>query len=374
MIETLLALVLSAQLQAADADAAVVAPLQVPTNISQQATLQPPRPDQVMAIPPELRQLLEDRVLSTIGSRKSRLDRLMSLMFDEDGLHMEYAPDATFTVAEAYRVRKANCLTFTLMTIALAREAGLKAFPQEIERTLSWNTSGDGVFIQSMHVNAGIYADGRQFTIDVATDQLLTTSEPEPISDERLLSLYYNNRAMELMLRGDTATSGNWLKASLALDDGHASPWNNAGVVALRSGDLQAAEHDFLRALELNPSHSGALSNIVSYYQRNGERRKAEVWRKRAERAAHYDPLHQFLLGRQAEHRGDLREASKRYQRAARLDRHERLFQLSLARTWLQLGEHAKARDALVAADRLAPTGDRGRYQAKLDKLRRLVR
>lgn len=365
MIAPLLALLIAVQ--------STVSSAPVPPPELVQSAIDPPQPEQVMAVPAELQLLVDERMPGRTGSRKARLDSLMSLMFDKDGLSMEYAPDATYTVAEAFRTRKANCLTFTLMTIALAREVGLTAYPQEIERTLSWDASGDGVFVQSTHVNAGVLVDGRRFTIDVATDQLLITSEPRQIDDRRLQSLYYNNRAMELMLQGNSYAADRWLKASLSLDAGNASPWNNAGVLALRNGAIRNAEQDFLRALELNPGHSGALSNIVSYYQRHGDRRKAETWRKRAEHVASHDPLHQFLLGWNAEQRGDLGEALTRYRRAARLDNQEPMFQLTLARVWLLNGDHEQARRALQSADQLDIGESSRRYQAKIRKLRQLV-
>lgn len=338
-----------------------------------QSPIDLPQPAQLMAIPPELKKLVDERIRDRNDSRKARLDDLMSLMFDKDGLSMEYAAEATYTVTEAFNTRKANCLTFTLMTIALAREVGLTAYPQEIERTLSWGDSGDGVFVQNTHVNAGILVDGRRFTIDVATDQLLTSPAPRQIDDRRLQSLYYNNRAVELMLGGNSADADRWLRTSLSLDAGNAGTWNNAGVLAQRNGSIRTAEEDFLRALEINPEHSGALSNIVSYYQRHGDRREAEMWRRRAEHAAYRDPLHQFLLGWNAEQRGDLGEALKRYRRAASLDGQESLFQLSLARVWLRNGDHEQARKALQSAAQLGITGRNSRYQAKIQKLRGLI-
>ena len=330
----------------------------------------PPTPAEVMAIPPELRELVHQRVRNASNSRKIRLDRLATLLFDQDGLGMQYVEDATYTVAEAYRTRKANCLTFTLLTIALAREAGLQAYPQEIERTLSWNSAGENIFVQNMHVNAGLHIDGRQFTIDVASSELLTHSPPRRVADARLLSLYYNNRAMELVLQERPAEARIWLTLALDIDDRHATPWNNAGVLAMRERDLSTAELHFLKALQLNPGHAGALANIVSHYQRLGNEAHAAKWRRQAERVLHSDPLQQFLLGRRAEQQLDLMEAVKRYKRAIRLDKRQHLFHSAIARVWLQLGEPERAREALMAAAELDADSDR--YQAKLDKLHRL--
>lgn len=334
----------------------------------------PPTPDQIMAIPEELRDLLKTRVESRVGPYERRMDRLLALLFEADGLGIEYAHDATHTVAEAYRTRKANCLTFTLLTVALARELGATAYGQEIDRTLSWSTGGDNIFVQNMHVNAGLETGSRRFTIDVATNQLLVRSAPRRVADTRLLSLYYSNRASELMLAGRDAEAEPWLRAALAMDASHATPWNNSGVLAQRQGRTQDAEYAFLQALARNRAHTSALANIVSHYQRHGNRQQAEKWLRHAEQMQRSDPLQQFLLGRHAEQRGDLADAARRYQRAIRLDRRQHLFHSALARVWLQLGDPQRAQEALLAASRLDDGADRQRYQAKLDKLRRAAR
>lgn len=366
MVELLLAALLAVQPMSPPVDGAGAEPQAAPAAEHPV----PPSPDAILAIPEELRALLRGRAESRAGPHERRIDRLVALLFEPDGLGMEYAPDATHTVAEAFRTRKANCLTFTLLTVVLARELGVVAYGQEIERTLSWNTGGENVFVQNMHVNAGLESGSRRFTIDVATNQLLVRSPPRRVPDARLLSLYYNNRGAELMLAGMNAEAEPWLRMALAMDPTHATPWNNSGVLAQRLGRSREAEHAFLQALARNRAHTSALANIVSHYQRQGNRPQAETWRQHAESVQRSDPLQQFLLGRHAEQRGDLADAAKRYQRAVRLDRRQPLFHEALARVWLQLGEPQRAHQALLAAIRLDAGAERPRYQAKLDQLR----
>ena len=368
MVELLLAALLATQ------PAPVEPPVAAPAVATSPQHQVPPAPDQIMAIPDELRALLKARVESRVGPYERRMDRLLALLFEPDGLGIEYAHDATYTVAEAYRTRKANCLTFTLLTVALARELGATAYGQEIDRTLSWNTGGDNIFVQNMHVNAGLETGTRRFTIDVATNQLLVRTAPRRVADARLFSLYYSNRATELMLQGRNGEAEPWLRAALAMDARHATPWNNSGVLAQRQGRTQDAERDFLQALARNRAHTSALANIVSHYQRHGNRQQADKWRRHAETMQRSDPLQQFLLGRDAEQRGDLHDAARRYQRAIRLDRRQHLFHAALARVWLQLGEPQRAQEALLAASRLDAGAARQGYQAKLDKLRGAAR
>lgn len=333
----------------------------------------PPPPEQVMAIPEELRAMLQRRVVEPSGnSRKRRLDLLLDFMFDESALGMQYQYDASTTVAESFRTRKANCLAFTLMTVALAREAGLSAHGQEIDRVLSWQLTGS-VVVQNMHTNAGVNVNGERFVVDVASDELLPIARPRRIDDRRLLALFYNNNAMQLMMDGHPQQARAWLDAALRQG---ADPllWNNAGVISLRTGDPAGAERLFLRALKQDPSHNASLSNLVAYYQRSGDDARASYWGKRAERVLRRDPVQQFIRGLESEQAGDYTEAARHFRQAIALDRDEQLFHFGLARAYLRLGQLRLADNELVRAHDLSNGNEQARYQAKLDALRRMQR
>jgi hypothetical protein len=136
-----------------------------------------PRPEQVMAVPPELRAQLQQQVIDASGFGRSRLERLVGFLFQKPGLGMTYSTDATLTVEQAYRTRKANCLTFTLLTVALARESGLQAYGQELDGIVAWRVGGDIVY-RFNHVNAGVGIGRARFTVDVAQDLVGRVTRP----------------------------------------------------------------------------------------------------------------------------------------------------------------------------------------------------
>lgn len=333
----------------------------------------PPPPEQVLVVPAELRAMLQRQVIEPSGnSRKRRLDLLVDFMFDPEGLGMQYQYDASSTVADSFRTRKANCLAFTLLTIALAREAGLAAYGQEVDRVLSWQLTGN-VVMQNTHTNAGLTINGERLVVDVASDELLAITPPRRVDDRRLLALFYNNNAMQLLVDGHPQQARAWLDTALELG---ADPmlWNNAGVLNLRTGDLAGAERLFLRALKQNPRHNASLFNLVALYQRNGDTVRAERWKKRADRVLRRDPVQQFTWGLQSEQAGNYTEAVRHFRQAIALDRDEQLFHFGLARAYLRLGQLRLADIEMVRAHDLSNGDDRARYQTKLDALRRLQR
>ncbi len=350
------------------AAAPVAAPVAVPTAAP---VPPPPAMEEVLAIPLPLREALQAQVARAGGySEQQRLTALVRFLFDPAGLGMTYEHDADYTVAEAYQTRKANCLTFTLLTIALARELGIQAHGQEIPRVLTWYREGDTLYF-SNHVNAGVLAGGSRFSVDVASDSILSGEPPRRIDDNRLLAIFHSNRAASLLARGLYRDAHAYMDAALAADDRYPAAWNNAGVLALREGRQDEAERHFLRTIELSRAHEGALMNLAALYAARGEHGKERQFRNRIDGIQRRNPFHHFLLATEHEKQGDYAAAARRYKRAIALYDGEHQFHHGLARAYLHLGEYRKAGAALRRAQALAGQGAAERYQAKLDLLRR---
>ena len=366
----MIALLLAAALAASPAAPTAPAPLQAELQVTEIEQVQVPAPEQVMAVPPELLDLLRTHVIDRSPRGLGRLERLVAFMYDPDGLGIHYRHDADLTVTEVWTTRQANCLSFTLMTIALARAAGVEAYGQEIARTLAWYAEGETLYF-SNHVNAGIRIGSQEYTVDVGSDSVMTQDPPRRVDDSRLMSVYYSNRAAGLLAQGANAAAGRFIDAALAADPRYPAAWNNAGVLRLRSGDPVAAEASFLQALELDSSHDGTLMNLTSLYASRGDKARAEQYRRRLERLRKRNPYHMFLLAVEAERRDDYAGAERQYRRAISLHDDEHRFHFGLARVQLHLGDARGAGRSLRRAYELSSGDMQAGYAAKLDVLRR---
>jgi len=336
------------------------------------AVAEPPSPVEVMALPEPLRQEFHAKVLSTPRGSEQRLRRMVEFLFSPDDLGMSYDIGANHTVAEAYATRQANCLSFTLLAIALAREAGLQAYGQQIDETLAWRQEQDTLY-RTHHVNAGVRIQDRQLTVDVAWDQVIARKPPRQISDARLLVHYYNNRAADLLEAGRLDDALRYAGVAKTLDPEYAVTWSNTGVLHLRSGDPVQAEQHYLHALRLNPQDPGALSNLSAHYQRTGNTAAAARLQARLRRVQALDPFHHFLQGVRHEREGDFDLAVRDYRQAIKLFPDEHRFHFGLARVYFQRGDNRRAGKALARAERLSEGDNRQLYHAKLDALRRLA-
>lgn len=331
----------------------------------------PPSPEQVMEIPAELRRQLHEQVIRPTHVPEQRLQRLLDLLSRSSPDGLRYDADATLTVAGTWAEQRANCLSFTLLLVALAREAGLDARVQEVGQVLGWYQER-GVIYNAGHVNAGLRVADRHATLDLDRNVLYDRRGPRAISDRRALAHFYNNRGAELMAAHDDAGARAHFEMALRMDARFAAAWNNLGVLETRAGDDPAAAAAFGNALAIAPELASALSNANALYQRTGDGKRAALLAQRLHRMHAHDPFHQFMQGMEAEREGDYARAVQHYRHAVRLYGSAHQFRFGLARTHFLTGDNRRAMRELARARELGGNEQlRTAYQAKLDSLRR---
>lgn len=330
----------------------------------------PPSPQQVLAIPPALSTLLHDRVIAPASGREDRLQRLVEMIFDRNGMDLQYDADATYTVAETWQHRRANCLSFTLLFVTLARAAGIQARVQEVERVASWYQDA-GALYSIGHVNAGIEVNGRAGTVDLDRNVLYDRQGPRPISDARALAHFYNNRGAAHMEAGELAQARAAFGAALQQDPAFTATLNNLGVLEARQGRLQQALERYTAALRISPRHAPTLANASALLLRLGDTRQAARLQQRLQNVRQGDPFVQYMLGSQAERNGDMARAIRSYRRAVRLYGSAHQFHFALARAYFLDGQPGQADVQLRRALELGGASSQARYQDKLDSLQR---
>jgi len=327
--------------------------------------------DEVMAIPPELLALLQERVIGPGGSREQQVERLVALVFDKDGLAVQYDNDRTRTVAETWRDRRANCLSYTLLFVSLARAAGMDAQVQEVGEVLSWYQDG-GVIYSANHVNTGIRNGIQNQTIDVDRNILVSRSRPRSVGDDRAMAHFHNNRGAELMAEGALGGALASLEAALEEDHKFVPAWNNLGVLLQRLDDTGGARRALETGHRLDPDHASTLTNLVALYRRIGEDALARNHALKLDQIQANDPFHQFMLAMECENRGDYACAISHYRVAIRIQEGEHQFHFGLARAYFLDGQPGNAQRELGRALTLGGSEQvREVYRRKLDHLRR---
>ena len=305
-----------------------------------------------MALPDDLRRMLPDDAVNRDIDDGLRAQALVDFMIADDGLALRYQEQPTYGIAESFAQRRVNCLSFTMMFVAMARAVGIPAYAQASEDALAMRMQ-DGTLYRATHVNAGVVIDGVRHSVDVGWRGVAAGRDPRRISDAQTVALLHNNHAVELLLQGEHAAAADAIEAALALNGSSATIWSNAGVVHARSGRRGEAERAYLRAVSLQRDHIGALSNLVGFFRTSGDPARAATYEQRLQRAQALDPFSQFLIGQSRAEAGVPAEAITHYRRAIRMLPQEPQFHRSLAEAYQALGDMAAAARSRERASQL---------------------
>ena len=328
-----------------------------------------PEAHEVMALSPEIERFIDARVRPN-QPRSARVRGLMDALFGNDGLDIVYGDDETKTAIETFETRSGNCLSFTILFVALARHVGLEAYFQEVSEILSWDRRGD-VAVSNRHMFAEVETGDGVARVDFLPGVEKRYRSVRRIDEPRVLAHYYSNLGAKALTEDDLERAGEMFALALEADDTLAAAWANMGVAQRRRGQLQEAETSYLRALELNPGEISAASNLAGLYRTTGRDRLAGPYLRMVRKHLRQNPFYQFRRGLEAAERGELRAAGRRIKRAIRLLPEDVIFRAELGRVQARAGRTRKAeRSFRKALARSADAGQRARLQGLIDNIR----
>ena len=100
----------------------------------------------------EMRAFVAEHVDGTRAARE-RMRRLLSAMIESGLMSLDYDDAKTKTARQTFHDRVGNCMSFTALFVALAREADLEVTFQTVEVPPIWYADSDLVILNN-HVNA----------------------------------------------------------------------------------------------------------------------------------------------------------------------------------------------------------------------------
>jgi hypothetical protein len=318
--------------------------------------------DEVLEVTDDMRAFLEEHVHAR-GTDQLKLRELIEAIITTKTFSLTF-DGRTRTASEAFRLRSGNCLSFSNLFIAMAREVGLKASFQEVDLPPDWSIDRD-VFVLNRHVNVRIdLSPLGVHVVDFNIDDFRTSYGTREIPDARARAHYFNNMGVESMQAGDTATAVAFFRRAIADNDREFSPaWTNLGTLYLRLGHPGHAEAAYLQALRVNRGEIVAMSNLAGLYERQGDARRAAAYRRRVATHRMQNPYYRYQRAREAYDAGDWDAAIGHLKFAVRKKRNEGLFCDLLARCYLAKGDPRRASYWQERAQQAAASGHpRRRY------------
>jgi tetratricopeptide (TPR) repeat protein len=273
----------------------------------------------------EMRMFVDKHVVDYRAER-DRTRRLLRAMLESGLMSLDYDDAETKTAQETFHDRIGNCMSFTSLFVALAREAGLDVVFQIVEIPPVWYEDSNLVILNN-HVNALVRQNfGSRVIVDFNTPELKGNYESRAVSDEYAMALYFNNLAMDFLREGDDEESFRHLRKSLETFRNIAGSWANLGVIYSRNGLYDLAIGAYSEALEIDSSHQPSLSNLAAIYRSLGDHQSAVFFERRIHRYRDQNPYYHYQKALAAYNNDDLEAARMNLERAIRLKRSEHKF------------------------------------------------
>ena len=323
----------------------------------------------VLSLSPEMRQFLEENV-DRKASGSLKVYQLAHAIISDETFGLEY-DDTTRTASEAFRIRRGNCLSFSNMFVAMAREVGIEVHFQEVEIPPDWTFKHDA-YLLNRHVN--ILADlgrNRKQVVDFNIEDFRASYDMRSISDRRALAHFYNNKGVESLQKGDLAAAFlNLRRAIVECDRGFSPAWTSLGTLYLRHKLPAHAEAAYLQALEVDRLDLVAMSNLVALYAAQGDPQRAGLYRNKVESHRNQNPYYRFHVAREAFFARDYDAAIDNLKYAVRKRPDEDQFSFLLGLVYLQKGDEQAARRWMARAEEAAASEALKRnYSSKMDLL-----
>lgn len=277
---------------------------------------------------PQMKAFAEKNIAGVKGnfSKVRALHTALMSPVSQGGAGITYSATYTLTGKEAFERAQANCISYTLLFVSLARHLGFDAHVNEVDLPPSWSMRDYDSIVFLRHVNAMVMLPRDSVVIDLEMSRYNVNYKQRLISEELASAQYYNNRGMDLAALGDARNAFLHLRKALLLDAKQSYIWNNMGSFYLRNHFLSEAEALYLRGLELNSRDLTIINNLSSLYREMGEKEKADDYYQRAEQHRRNNPYYMYSNARKLFMKGEVEHARDLMKKAIAKEKHEIVF------------------------------------------------
>jgi tetratricopeptide (TPR) repeat protein len=311
-------------------------------------------------------------VAAQIGDSRAQeviLHKLLAGMKDIGLLSLDYTPSTTRTARATFHERRGNCLSFTMLFVALAREAGLQTTFQIVDVPPTWVNESDLVVIGN-HINAWVDLPGTDYIVDFNFMDYSSQHSRRDVTDGHALALFYNNLGAEALIRKEYDLSFRYFRQALATEPRVAGAWTNLGLLYSRLGRYEHAEAAYLQALAADSRDRTALTNLASLHTALGNQELAEAYRERIRGYQQRNPYYHYAIARDAFGQRRFEDALAALKRAVRLKRDDPEFYYLQGLVHLELGQRPSAATSFIRARDHAGAGEtRDEYDARIRAL-----
>jgi tetratricopeptide (TPR) repeat protein len=337
------------------------------------------RVEDIFATSPAMERYLKADIAAELAA-KGKQKGLFDALYQRGELTLDYDATMTRNAAQAFEAKSGNCLSLVILTAAFARRLDLAVHYQRVFLDESW-TRSNGLEIFNEHVNVTLGGplrpgarpgdlEGQGLTIDFVPADELAKRRTRVISEQTLVSMYFNNRATELLGAGQLDRAYWWARAAIVNEPTYLPAHNTLGVIYKQHGNLREALSVFNAILAVEPENFISMTNQLLVLRAMDRSAEAAVVEARLKQIRPVPPFHYFDLGVAAMRRDDFTEGKRMFAKAIQRDAFYDKFHFWLALAHYHLGELDEARKQLkIAQDTSTTRSDRALYSETLARL-----
>ncbi|WP_323815799.1 transglutaminase domain-containing protein [Cellvibrio sp. NN19] len=284
--------------------------------------------------------------LSQADAKAEALHKALIGKTAEGGRGITYSAYETITGIDAFETRHANCISYTLLFVALARHVGLNAEVNEVILPPMWDMRASDTYLLMRHVNAKVFMPRRNFSAvqvattadvsDIVVDLEMRRYRPnykQRVIDQSLVAAqFYSNRGMELAAEGNAREGFLYLRKALLMSQKPSYIWSNFGSFYRRQKLFPEAEAIYLHGLKINPRDYTIMHNLAGLYQDMGNAEQSEYYQQRVRQYRNANPYYMYKRAQELLEKDDLNEAALLIQKAIKKEDGEtRFYRLAIA-------------------------------------------
>ncbi|MFT2091808.1 tetratricopeptide repeat protein [Paraglaciecola sp. 2405UD69-4] len=320
-------------------------------------------------------------VFDTIEPFDSEVDKAQALvhnLFDRSELNLLYQASANTVANDTFLQRAANCLSMSIMTYALAQEAGLNIKFQEVLIPEYW-TRRDGYSFLNGHINLKYTPNVRNNTLSLGPRSFQIDFDPQAsrelfskqiIPKKAVIAMFYNNKGADALVEKHYSKAYAYFKQAALTYPRLNNTWINLGILYRQNNYFDKAEKAYLKALDFEPNSLTAWENLAYLYKHTDQQEKAQEIIHKVKRKRSKNPYYHVSLGEQEIEQRNWSQALEHFKKALGLnkDMHEGYY--GIAKVYYETGKLEKsARYLKLAKTKAVSDHDEEKYQSKMDFL-----
>ena len=316
--------------------------------------VEPSEQVQLLTTSPAMVEFVASEVGST-GVRFIRFRRLMAALVKGGYFVDQYDRDATYTADKTFAEHKGNCLAYTNMFIALAREANIDARYQLVDTHPAWDVKS-GYLVRSNHVNV-VLRDAalagtahRNVTVDFNTFTPAPDVSRKVVGDAYAESMFYGNLAVNKLHARDYKGAFAYLKRGILTEPRNIDLWNNLGALMSIVDHPAHAQAAYETALQLDVENKTALSGMAKSLRQLGRFEQAERYTLLSLKYQKRNPYYHYAVAEQAFRENAYEDALDSVNRAIKLQRDNARFYVLRAATAEELGDGVLVESSIAMA------------------------